>query len=62
MYEHITIYGTYFFLFYRCHMKCFFVKNLYRDIEYPDLYVKFIFEFFNISKFIFYTFFYNRFI
>jgi hypothetical protein len=38
------------------HKMFFFVKNLCGVIECPDLHAKFIFEFFNILKFVFYVF------
>jgi hypothetical protein len=46
IYEHMTIYGTYFCLLPMPHKILFFVKNLCGDIECPDLHAKFIFDFF----------------
>jgi hypothetical protein len=42
MYEHLTIHETFFGPFYRGHIECyFFLKNLYVNIEYTNLYVIF---------------------
>jgi hypothetical protein len=58
MYEHITIYRTYFLSFLPMPHKMFFVvKNLCANMECPDLHAKFIFRIFWHLKLVFYAFF-----
>jgi hypothetical protein len=54
VYEHMTIYGTYFCLFFRCHIKCSFLsKNCVGTLNVL-IYMRNLFlNFFDILKFVF---------
>jgi hypothetical protein len=57
MYEHMTIYRTYFYLFYRCHIKCYFLSKTCVGTLNDLIYMQNLFlNFFDILKFVFYVF------
>jgi hypothetical protein len=63
VYEHMTIYGTYFCLFYRCQIKCSFLsKTCAGTLNVLNYMWNLFFHFFDILNFIFLCIFYNRFI
>jgi hypothetical protein len=63
VYEHMTIYVTYFCLFYRCHIKYSFLTKTYMETLNVLIYMRNLFlNFFDILKFVFLYIFYNRFI
>jgi hypothetical protein len=63
VYEHMTIYETYFCLFYRCHIKCSSLSKTCVGTLDDLIYMRNLFlNFCDISKFVFLYILYNRFI